>query len=246
MRIELATNKVAQVIHFGEDVALQGSYLNDVRFHPDGSTAFITDSGARGAIVVVDLESGRAHARLDGHPSTQPEKGVEVSVGGQKLQRPDGRGFVVGADGIALSVDGRTLYWQALTGRTLYRADTAALMSDNQDDAAKSATKVGTTNVADGLLMSRDGWLFLTSPEDNSVKLWTGDRSETVISRSASQLARQSGGRPRRLDLCGGFAAARNAVVPARRRKRIADQIAPPRPHIEVTAAQRNIRRPRS
>jgi sugar lactone lactonase YvrE len=181
VRIELATNKVAQVIHFGEDVALQGSYLNDVRFHPDGNTAFITDSGARGAIVVVDLESGRAHARLDGHPSTQPEKGVEVSVGGQKLQRRDGRGFVVAADGIALSVDGRTLYWQALTSRTLYRTDTAALMSDNPDDAAKSITKVGTTNVADGLLMSHDGWLYLTSPEDNSVKLWTGERTETVV-----------------------------------------------------------------
>jgi sugar lactone lactonase YvrE len=181
VRIELATNKVAQVIHFGEDVALQGSYLNDVRFHPDGNTAFITDSGARGAIVVVDLESGRAHARLDGHPSTQPEKGVEVSIGGQKLQRRDGRGFVVAADGIALSVDGRTLYWQALTSRTLYRTDTAALMSDNPDDAAKSITKVGTTNVADGLLMSHDGWLYLTSPEDNSVKLWTGERTETVV-----------------------------------------------------------------
>jgi sugar lactone lactonase YvrE len=181
VRIELATNKVAQVIHFGEDVALQGSYLNDVRFHPDGNTAFITDSGARGAIVVVDLESGRAHARLDGHPSTQPEKGVEVSVGGQKLQRRDGRGFVVAADGIALSVDGRTLYWQALTSRTLYRTDTAALMSDNPDDAAKSITKVGTTNVADGLLMSHDGWLYLTSPEDNSVKLWTGERTETAV-----------------------------------------------------------------
>jgi len=34
VRIELATNKAAQVIRFGEDVALQGSYLNDVRFHP--------------------------------------------------------------------------------------------------------------------------------------------------------------------------------------------------------------------
>ena len=35
--------------------------------------------------------------------------------------------------------------------------------------------------LANGLLMSRDGWLFLTSPENNSVRLWTGDRSETVI-----------------------------------------------------------------
>ena len=181
VRIELATNRVAQVIRFGEDVALQGSYLNDVRFHPDGNTAFITDSGARGAIVVVDLGSGQAHARLDGHPSTQPEKGVEVAVEGQKIRRPDGRPFQVAADGIALSVDGRTLYWQALTGRTLYRIDTAALMSDNVDEAAKKVVKVGTTHIADGLLMSRDGRLYLTAPEDNSVRLWTGERSETVI-----------------------------------------------------------------
>jgi sugar lactone lactonase YvrE len=181
VRIELATNRVAQVIRFGEEVALQGSYLNDVRFHPDGNTAFITDSGARGTIVLVDLQSGEARPRLDGHPSTQPEKGVEVSIGGQKLQRPDGRSFQVAADGIALSQDGRTLYWQALTGRTLYSIETSALMSDNQDEAAKKVTKLGTTNIADGLLMTRDDQLYLTSPEDSSIKIWSGDRAETVI-----------------------------------------------------------------
>ena len=145
-------------------------------------TAFITDSGARGAIVVVDLQSGSAHARLDGHPSTQPEKGVEVAVKGEKIKRPDGRPFQVAADGIALSMDGGTLYWQALTGRTLYRIDTAALMSDNPEDAARKIEKVGVTHVADGLLMSRDGILYLTAPEDNEVRMWTGERSETVMS----------------------------------------------------------------
>lgn len=182
MRIELATNKVAQVIRFGEDVALQGSYLNDVRFHPNGSKAFITDSGARGAIVVVDLESGESHARLDGHPSTQPEKGVEVTVKGEKIKRPDGRPFQVAADGIALSLNGGALYWQALTGRTLYRIDTATLLSDNPENDVRSIEKVGVTHVADGLLMSRDGILYLTAPEDNAVRMWMGDRSETVIS----------------------------------------------------------------
>jgi sugar lactone lactonase YvrE len=182
VRIELATNTIAQVIRFGEDVALQGSYLNDVRIHPDGGTAFITDSGARGAIIVVDLQSGEARPRLDGHPSTQPEKGVEISVGGQKLQRPDGRAFQVASDGIALSDDGRTLYWQALTGRTLYSLETAALMTDNQDDAAQKIKKLGASCIADGLMMGRDGRLYLTSPEDSSIKVWTGSRAETVIS----------------------------------------------------------------
>ena len=182
VRIDLATNKVAQIIKFGEDVALQGSYLNDVRFHPDGRTAFITDSGARGSIIVVDLAKGTAHSRLDGHPSTQPDKTVEVTIDGRKLQRPDGRGFLVASDGIALSQDGKTLYWQPLTGRTLYRIGTDLLMSDDVEAAGKKVEKAGTSCVADGLLMSRDGKLYLTSPEDSSVKLWEGDRARTVVS----------------------------------------------------------------
>jgi sugar lactone lactonase YvrE len=181
VRIELASNKVAQVIRFGEDVALQGSYLNDVRLHPDGHTAFITDSGARGSIVVVDLTSGKARSVLDGHPSTQPDKAVDVTIDGKKLQRVDGRGFLVSADGIALSRDGKTLYWQPLTSRTLYSAETAMLMSDEPEEAGKKVNKVGTSNLADGLLMSRDDRLFLTSPEDNSVKVWDGSRSRTVV-----------------------------------------------------------------
>jgi len=181
VRIELATNKVAQVIKFGEDVALQGSYLNDVRFAPDGHTAFITDSGARGSILVVDLEKGTAHSRLDGHPSTQPDKGVEVTVEGRKLVRPDGRALQVAVDGLALSNDGKTLYFQPLTGRTLYRIPTELLLSDDPEAAGQKVEKAGASCVADGLLMTRDDRLLITSPEDSSIKLWEGDRARTVL-----------------------------------------------------------------
>jgi len=181
VRIGLTTNKVEQVIKFGEDAALQGSYLNDVRFHPDGRTAFITDSGARGSIVVVDLAKGTAHPRLDGHPSTQPDKGVEVTVEGKKLQRPDGRGMQVAADGLALSNDGKTLYFQPLTGRLLYRIATDVLRADDPEEAGKKVEKAGSSCVADGLLMTRDGQLLITSPEDSSIKLWEGDRARTVL-----------------------------------------------------------------
>jgi sugar lactone lactonase YvrE len=49
----------------------------------------------------------------------------------------------------------------------------------------KKVEKAGTSCVADGLLMSRDGTLYLTSPEDSSVKLWEGDRARTVASDPA-------------------------------------------------------------
>jgi sugar lactone lactonase YvrE len=181
VRIDLATNQVTKVISFPGNVALQGTYLNDVRFSPDGRFGYITDSGTRGAIIVVDLESGTSFRVLDGHPSTQVEKDVVVEVDGVPLRRPDGRQPVFSADGIAISNDGATLYWQALTGRTLCSIDTAKLRSGSASDIEAAVTKVGATHVADGMWMSRDGSLYITSPSDNSVKRWTGSTSVIVV-----------------------------------------------------------------
>jgi sugar lactone lactonase YvrE len=182
VRIDLATDKVTKVILFPEDVALQGTYLNDIRFSPDGRLGYITDSGTRGAIIVVDLDSGAAFRALDGHASTQVENDVIVEVDGAPLCRPDGRQPIFSADGIAISNDGKTLYWQALTGRTLYSIPTVKLTPHTPADEIEAAvTKVGSTHVADGLWMSSIGTLYVTSPGDNSVKRWTGNGTETVV-----------------------------------------------------------------
>ncbi|WP_082987961.1 L-dopachrome tautomerase-related protein [Bordetella bronchialis] len=182
VRIELGDDTVSRVIPMPEDVALQGSYLNDIRISPDGKTGYITDSGAKGAIIVVDLDSGASFRALDGHPSTQLEKDVVVQVDGHPLRRPDGRQPMFASDGIALSEDGSLLYWQALTGRTLYAIETARLARDVPEQVRATAVrKLGTTHVADGLLMSRDGTLYLTSPTDNAVTCWTGDTTRVVV-----------------------------------------------------------------
>jgi sugar lactone lactonase YvrE len=182
VRIDLASNAVTKVIAFAEDVALQGTYLNDLRVSPDGKTGYITDSGTRGAIIVVDLEAGTAFRALDGHTSTQVEKDVVVKVDGRPLLRPDGRQPMFASDGIALSNDGATLYYQALTGQTLYSIDTAKLTRATPPADIESAVKtVGKTTVADGLWMSKAGVLYLTSPTDNSVKRWNGSTLETVV-----------------------------------------------------------------
>ncbi len=173
VKIDLAGNAVKQVIAFDETAAPQGSYLNDVRFSSDGRLAYITDSGARGALLVVDLASGKARRLLDGHPSTQPEKGVVIKTDGKPLRRPDGRGVEFAADGIALSPDGKYLYWQAIKGRTLYRIATSALA-----DAALPAKsvedkveKVGENGPADGLLFDRQGRMYISAVEENAIKV---------------------------------------------------------------------------
>jgi sugar lactone lactonase YvrE len=182
VRVDLATDQVTKVIAFAEDVALQGSYLNDIRFSPDGRTGYITDSGTRGAIIVVDLEGGSAFRALDGHASTQPESDVIVEVDGAPLRRPDGRQPMFASDGIALSRDGSTLYWQALTGRTLYAIDTSLLASDRPAGEIEAGVRrLGTTHVADGMWLHSSGALYITSPGDNAVTRWTDDGPQRVV-----------------------------------------------------------------
>lgn len=177
VRIDLATDRVAQVIRFGQDVAIPGSYLNDVRFSNDGRYAYLTDAGQRGALVVVDLASGKARRVLDGHPSTQPEKGVVVRTDGKPLRYPDGRPVLFAADSIALSSDGAWLYWKALTGNTLYRIQTAALTRRGLagEDVSSQVQPYGKVGPTDGLWIGRGAdtdsdTLYLTSIEDNAIK----------------------------------------------------------------------------
>ncbi|WPB55838.1 SMP-30/gluconolactonase/LRE family protein [Xylophilus sp. GOD-11R] len=185
VKIDLSSDRVVKTIAFDEKIAPHGSYLNDVRFSTDGKTAYITDSGARGAIVVVDLVQGTARRVLDGHASTQVDKTVQVKADGQVLRRPDGRGVEFSADGIALSVDGTMLYWQAIKGKTLYRVPTRALGDVSAAPRLPSMVEtVGENGPVDGMLFGRDGRLFLTSPEDDSVKVRDSNGGLRVLAQS--------------------------------------------------------------
>jgi sugar lactone lactonase YvrE len=177
VQIDLASNGVKRIYAMPPEVAGPASYLNDVRISPDGRFAYMTDSGLPGGIVVADLESGKAWRVLSGDPSTEMEKDAVVIVDGKPLKRPDNRQPMFNADGIALSPDGKTLYWQALTGKTLYKIGTDLLQAagDHADAAKDKAEKVATTEPVDGLWMDKSGKLFLSSIGDNAVKSLNSD-----------------------------------------------------------------------
>lgn len=174
VQIDLASNAVTRSIVFDEDAAPQGSYLNDVRFSNDGKYAYITDSGVVGALLVIDLASGKVARVLDGHPSTQMKKGLVVKADGKELRRPDGRGVEFSADGIELSSDGCWLYWQAIKGDTLYRIATQVLIEGGLkgDDVGDQVEEYGVNGVSDGLLIPQgSNKMLLTAVEDDAVKV---------------------------------------------------------------------------
>jgi len=174
VKIDLATNQVVQTIPFGEDVAPKKSYLNDVRIDTRTNTAFITES-ANGAIIVVDLKSGKARRLLDGHPSTQPEKDVKLVVDGkalidqQKKMPPQ-----IASDGIALDTKNGYLYYHALTGHSLYRIKTSSLTDETlgKRELESKVENVGQTPAPDGMLEGADGSVYLTDLESSAVVRW--------------------------------------------------------------------------
>lgn len=171
MQVDLATDEIVRTYRFDARTAPESSYLNDVRVDTRTGTAFITDSGL-GALIVVDLESGRTRRVLDDHPSTKAEP-ITVTIDGREIP------FKVHSDGIALDQDDGWLYYQALTGRTLYRVPTKALRKESlpPEKLARRVERFAESGVSDGLLFGPGG-VYVTALEDGAIK--AVDRSGSV------------------------------------------------------------------
>jgi sugar lactone lactonase YvrE len=185
--VDLATNKMVKTITIPLSIAVPGTYLNDVRFDlkrgPQG-TAFITDSGTTG-IIIVDIASGRSWRRLQNHSTTKPEPAYMAVFEGQVLYR-DGKRFQIGSDGIAISPDAKWLYYSVLSGRNLFRVSVDALADPQMSEAdiAKTVEDLGEKGgSADGLEADAEGRIYITDFENNSIHRRNVDgRLETLVS----------------------------------------------------------------
>lgn len=172
---EPPTAKPREVIRFDATVARSESYLNDVRVDVERNFAFITDSGD-GALVVVDLAAGTARRVLDDHRSTRAED-VVLTIGGRPFDRK------VHADGIAYDPEGDYVYFQALTGRTLYRIAGAALRDASLTDEqlGQRVEQVAQSGASDGLLF-HDGRIWISALEHDAIRtVRMGEQPETVV-----------------------------------------------------------------
>lgn len=167
---------------FDAPVISAQSYLNDVRIDTFREVAYITDSGT-GGIVVLNLKSGKARRVLDDTSFTKSE-GITLTIDGKPWLRPDGSKPVVHSDGIALTRDRETLYFQALTGNTLYRVPTWALRNEEltPKELAEKVERVGPTGPADGIEIGPDNRLYMTNLEHNAItRLRKDGLAETII-----------------------------------------------------------------
>lgn len=181
VKIDLVKNEVAQTISFSETVAPKKSYLNDVRVDTKTQTAYITDSGL-GAIVVVDLATGKARCVLKDEESTKAEKDFKLQVGGRLLLTENGKPPQINSDGIAFDHLNGYVYFHALTAKTLYRIKGDDLKSSRLTKKERGAKVEGVieTPPPDGMIMGPDGRLYLTDVAHGAIQAF--DTKENTLS----------------------------------------------------------------
>lgn len=191
--IDLATNKIRRTYTFTKDVVLDTTYLNDVRVdlrRGAEGTAYITDSSITGpgALIVLDLSTGDAFRILNGALSTSVDPEFIPKVEGQILMNRDKTGNVspwqVAADGIALSPDGKVLYFCPLSSRHLYSIETDLIFDKNikANDLEKHVKDWGEKGASDGMATAADGTIYAGDYENNSIRSINPDGTmETII-----------------------------------------------------------------
>jgi sugar lactone lactonase YvrE len=181
VKVDLIKNEVVQTIPFGEDIAPEKSYLNDVRVDVKTGTAYITDSGL-GAIVVVDLTTGKARRVLADDRSTKAEKDFQLQVNGRGLLGENGKPPQINSDGIALDRLNGFLYYHALTGHTLYRIRTADLRNPRltKSELSSKVENVTATPPPDGMLMGPNGKLYLTDIAHSAINRFDPEKKKVA------------------------------------------------------------------
>jgi sugar lactone lactonase YvrE len=175
LKVDLTTDQVVQTYTFDENVAPKESYLNDIRIDTDRNIGYLTDSGL-GGIIVIDLSTGKSRRLIDDHGSTKAED-ISLTIEGKPFN------FIVHSDGLALDPENVYLYYQALTGRNLYRIKTEYLRNADlsAQELAGKVEWVTESGASDAIEFDNAGNLYFTSIELNAIRKYTPQGKLEVV-----------------------------------------------------------------
>ena len=180
--IDLTTNTVKRTIVFPQSLLGTGTSLNDVRFDSQRGAAgfaYISDSSAKqgSGIIVVNLATGQAVRRLANDPSVLPDPSFRAVVEGRQFVTQASATaapslLTIACDGIAVSADGKLVYYCPIASRDLYSVSADALTDFTQSDAAVAATvkNLGEKGEVGGLEADAQGRVYLTNGEYNAIR----------------------------------------------------------------------------
>lgn len=184
---DLSSGALVHRYRFSRELAPLGSHLNDFQVSPDGRTIYIADASLfrkDPAVLVYDIDAKLARRVIEHHESVVPERYVPM-VQGRRMEAFGLVSIRPGVDSIALSRDGRWLYFAPITSNHLYRVATRYL----DDQALEPATVAGRVEryalktMSDGITTDDAGNIYLSDPEHSAIIELDTERELTTLIR---------------------------------------------------------------
>ncbi|MBL87513.1 MAG: hypothetical protein CMO82_12735 [Winogradskyella sp.] len=157
----LNTNVLEQTYKLDKDSYHSDSYINDLRVDKANNKLYFTDSGHAG-LVALDLKSGKSTRILDNHKSTTAE--VSELTFDNKVWKN-----TVHCDGIAFDQNNQRLFYQALTGYSLYSVPVSSFNLKNSTEIEASVKFEAKTAAPDGMIFDQIGNLYYADLEHNKI-----------------------------------------------------------------------------
>jgi hypothetical protein len=171
LQVDLAVNRVVNIIRFNAPAITPSSVLSDVRIDESRRVAYIADSN-EGALLIVDLESGQARRVLENDRSTRSEN-VSVMIDGSVPTNEEKSSAAAQVKNLALTPDRGWLYWRSSAAYSLYRINTDFLRDETMSPAQLAdrteEIKIKLLPLSDGMIMGPDGTLYVGSMETHAV-----------------------------------------------------------------------------
>lgn len=187
IKINTTTNKVERVYDF-PDLNKSVSALNDVRVDPDKQVAYLSDPG-QAALVILDLVTGRSRTVLSRSGFTLADK-ITLAYDGQKMVDQKGHPFSSNVNGIAMTHDGKYLYFKPINKENLFRIETRFLRDTalTEQELASKVEIAGRVGITHGLIADKAGNIYLTTSEGYSISYLTPEGQLKVLVKDKNLL----------------------------------------------------------
>lgn len=187
------TNALERIFYMPQPITRPGSQPQDLVIDKKNRKFYIADEdigpggdGSQGAIIIIDMDTGRGRRVLESDRSTIPED-VPITVDGQDLTvaGKDGKPAIikVGCDGITMDGNAEWVYYGPLSGHALYRIRVADLNDESLTPAGLSAKveRYSDKPVNGGFSIDADGNVYATLVESKEIGLITPDRKNHIV-----------------------------------------------------------------
>lgn len=177
------TETLHAIHYLGQPAAKPTSFLNDLAVDREHNAIYITDTAdaETTALIVLDLDTGRARRVLEASAFTVPED-TDMVIDG-KVVNLGGAPAKIGANPITIDPTNEWVYFAPMTASAMYRVRTTDLLDESltAEVLAARVERYGDKPISDGSTVDAAGNVYITSITEDAVGVTKPDGTYEML-----------------------------------------------------------------